>query len=168
VYDVFTVRDGEQIFLAAVSDSQWATFCDVLGFADLKADARYQTNNARVKQREALLPELRERLAAYSAAELSAIFEKAGLPFAPIVKPEALFEDPHLMATGGLADVRLTDGPRAGQMAQAALLPLSMDGHRLGVRNHPPTQGQDTESLLDQLGLPPAEITRLKAAGAVA
>ena len=38
VYDVFTVKDGEQIFLAAVSDAQFATFCDALGFADLKAD----------------------------------------------------------------------------------------------------------------------------------
>jgi len=40
VYDVFTVKNGEQIFLAAVSDAQWATFCDVLGLADLKADPR--------------------------------------------------------------------------------------------------------------------------------
>ena len=31
VYDVFTVKDGEQIFLAAVSDAQWVTFCDAMG-----------------------------------------------------------------------------------------------------------------------------------------
>ena len=31
IYDVFTVKDGEQIFLAAVSDAQWLTFCDALG-----------------------------------------------------------------------------------------------------------------------------------------
>src|SRR3954469_5063818 len=28
VYDVFTVKDGEQIFLAVVSDTQWALFCE--------------------------------------------------------------------------------------------------------------------------------------------
>src|SRR3954453_16874139 len=38
VYDVFTVAGGEQIFLAAVSDAQWQKFCDILGFADLKAE----------------------------------------------------------------------------------------------------------------------------------
>ena len=38
VYDVFSVRDGEQIFLAAVSDAQWDKFCDVLDFPDLKAE----------------------------------------------------------------------------------------------------------------------------------
>jgi crotonobetainyl-CoA:carnitine CoA-transferase CaiB-like acyl-CoA transferase len=61
IYDVFTVRDGGQIFLAAVSDAQWAVFCDVLGFDDLKADPALATNNQRVLARPSLLPLLRER-----------------------------------------------------------------------------------------------------------
>ena len=101
---MFTVRDGEQIFLAAVSDAQWITFCDALGFADLKADHALATNNARVQVRPALLRTLAERLAGHSADELAALFERAGLPFAPIRRPEDLFDDPHLAATGGLAD----------------------------------------------------------------
>src|SRR6187431_211828 len=64
VYDVFTVKDGEQIFLAAVSDAQWVTFCDALGFSDLKSDASLATNNQRVSVRPTLLATLRERLAA--------------------------------------------------------------------------------------------------------
>lgn len=168
VYDVFTVKNDEQIFLAAVSDAQWNTFCDLLGFADLKADPRYASNNARVELRHTLLPELRQRLAAFTAAELSALFEGAGLPYAPIVKPEELFDDPHLRATGGLADIRLTDGPRAGQMAQAALLPFTLDGQRLGVRRHPPRQGQDTDALLAGLGLSAQDIAHLRETRAVA
>ena len=168
VYDVFTVRDGAQIFLAAVSDAQWATFCDALGFADLKADTRYANNNERVRMRPTLLPVLRERLAAFSAAELSAIFERVGLPYAPIVKPEQLFDDPHLQATGGLADVRISDGPRAGHMARAALLPFTMDGQRLGVRSHPPAQGENTDAVLTGLGLSADEIGQLRATRAVA
>jgi crotonobetainyl-CoA:carnitine CoA-transferase CaiB-like acyl-CoA transferase len=168
VYDVFTVKNGEQIFLAAVSDAQWATFCDVLGFSDLKADSRYSDNNARVSLRAVLLPELRSRLAAFSAAALADIFEKAGLPFAPIAKPEQLFDDPHLQATGGLADVRLTDGPKAGQNAPAALLPFTMNGQRLGVRLGPPFQGENTDALLMELGLTASEIQRLRALRAVA
>jgi crotonobetainyl-CoA:carnitine CoA-transferase CaiB-like acyl-CoA transferase len=168
VYDVFTVKNGEQIFLAAVSDAQWATFCDVLGFADLKADARYSSNNARVSLRAELMPDLRRRLQAFTAAELTAIFEKAGLPFAPIVKPEELFDDPHLQATGGLADVRLSDGPKAGQTAPAALLPFTMGGQRLGVRHQPPTQGENTNELLQSLGLNEAEIAHLRSIQAIA
>ena len=168
VYDVFTVKNGEQIFLAAVSDAQWSTFCDVLGFVELKADARYFDNNARVSLRAELLPDLRRRLEAFTSAELTVIFEKAGLPFAPIVKPEELFDDPHLNATGGLADVRLTDGPKAGQTARAALFPFTMDGQRLGVRHQPPKQGENTDELLQGLGLSDAEIKRLRSLKAVA
>jgi crotonobetainyl-CoA:carnitine CoA-transferase CaiB-like acyl-CoA transferase len=168
VYDVFTVKDGEQIFLAAVSDAQWDTFCDALGFADLKADPRYPDNNARVKQRPHLLPILRERLAGRSAAELAALFEKVGLPFAPIRKPEELYEDEHLLATGGLADITLPDGARAGQTAKTTLFPFTMDGHRLGVRLQPPTLGQHTVELLRGMGYAEADIQRLHAQRIVA
>jgi crotonobetainyl-CoA:carnitine CoA-transferase CaiB-like acyl-CoA transferase len=138
VYDVFTVKDGEQIFLAAVSDAQFATFCDVLGFADLKADPQLATNNQRVALRPQLLATLRERLAARGADELAAIFEGAGLPFAPIRKPEDLYDDPHLNATGGLAPVILPDGDKAGQTVRTTLFPITLAGARLGVRLQPP------------------------------
>ncbi|WP_394787200.1 CaiB/BaiF CoA transferase family protein, partial [Rhodoferax sp.] len=52
VYDVFTVKDGEQIFLAVVSDTQWAVFCDAFGFTDLKSDPRLASNNDRVRARD--------------------------------------------------------------------------------------------------------------------
>ena len=168
VYDVFTVKNGEQIFLAAVSDAQWATFCDALGFADLKADPRYPDNNARVTLRPQLLPILRERLAQRSAAELATLFEKVGLPFAPIRKPEELYDDEHLLATGGLADITLPDGARAGQTAKTTLFPFTMDGHRLGVRLQPPTTGQHTSELLQGLGYAAPDIERLRALAAVA
>jgi len=168
VYDVFTVKDGEQIFLAAVSDAQFATFCDVLGFADLKADPRLATNNDRVKVRPALLATLRERLAPRSAAELAAIFERHGLPFAPIGKPEDLYDDPHLQATGGLADVVLPDGERAGQTVKTTLFPITLDGKRLPVRLHPPRLGEHTQQLLAGVGYSAAEIDALRAQRVVA
>ncbi|MDB5899159.1 MAG: L-carnitine dehydratase/bile acid-inducible protein, partial [Ramlibacter sp.] len=157
VYDVFTVKDGEQIFLAAVSDSQWKVFCAAFGYADLYADPRLKTNNDRVHAREWLIPILRERLAPHSAAELSAVFEKAALPFAPITRPEALFDDPHLNATGGLAPLQLQDG----RETRVPLLPLMMDGHRPEIRLQPPKLNQHGPELLRELGYEEAEIARL-------
>ena len=168
LYDVFSVKDGEQIFLAAVSDAQWITFCDAMGYADFKADSQLATNNDRVRARPTLLPELRQRLAAHSAAELTAIFEKNGLPFAPILRPEQLFDDPHLNATGGLADITLPDGERAGQTARTTLFPLRMDGQRLGVRLQPPVLGQHTAELMEELGYTGEQVQALQAQGAVA
>ena len=167
IYDVFTVKDGEQIFLAAVSDAQWATFCDALGFADLFALPQYASNNQRVQARPTLLAELRQRLAPRPAAELAALFERVALPFAPIRKPEELFDDEHLLATGGLADITLPDGARAGQTAQTTLFPFTMDGQRLGVRLQPPTLGQHTAVLLGGLGYDAAQIESLRNRSAV-
>jgi len=168
VYDVFTVKDGEQIFLAAVSDAQWATFCRVLGFEDLAADPALVTNNQRCAARPVLLKTLRERLAHRGAAEIAALMEQAGLPFAPIRRPEDLFDDPHLAATGGLADIRLPDGDRAGQTVKTALFPITLAGERLPVRLDPPRRGEHSHELLAAIGYAPEEIDALVAQAVVA
>jgi crotonobetainyl-CoA:carnitine CoA-transferase CaiB-like acyl-CoA transferase len=158
VYDVFTVKDGEQIFLAVVSDTQWAVFCDAFGLEDLKADPRLRSNNDRVRAREWMMPLLRSRLAGYSAAELSAAFEQHGLPFAPIARPQDLFEDPHLNATGGLAPLTLPDG----RQTRVPLLPFTLDGRRPGIRLQPPRLGEHTAALLREVGYTPAQIAALQ------
>jgi crotonobetainyl-CoA:carnitine CoA-transferase CaiB-like acyl-CoA transferase len=168
IYDVFTVKDGEQIFLAAVSDAQWATFCRVLGFEDLLADPALKTNNDRVHARPTLLAELGRRLQAFSAAELSRRFEDAGLPFAPIMRPEQLLDDPHLAATGGLADITLTDGARAGAPVKTTLFPFTLDGQRPGVRLNPPQRGEHTRDVLAAIGIAAREIDALIDARVVA
>ncbi len=161
VYDVFTVKDGEQIFLSAVSDAQWRTFCNVLGLEDLLADPRYVSNNDRVRERPTLMPVLRERLAQRSAAEISSILLANDLPFAPIRRPDELFDDEHLIATRGLADIRLPDGQRAGQTVRTPLFPFRLDGQRPGVRLDPPVLGSHTQEILTGLGLDAARIETL-------
>ena len=168
IYDVFTVRDGEQIFLAAVSDAQWLTFCDALGFEDLKTDPELATNNLRVVQRPRLLQALRQRLADRPADELAALFERVGLPFAPIRRPEDLLDDPHLLATGGLAEVRLPDGEKAGETVRTTLFPFTLQGRRMGVRLHPPKMGEHTRELLLELGYEAGRIDELVARSAIA
>jgi crotonobetainyl-CoA:carnitine CoA-transferase CaiB-like acyl-CoA transferase len=157
VYDVFTVKDGEQIFLAVVSDTQWTAFCEAFGFDDLKADARLKTNNDRVQARQWLIPLLRTRLAGHSKAQLGASFEQNALPFAPITQPEDLFEDPHLNATGALAPLTLPDG----RQTRVPLLPLTLDGKRPGVRLAPPRLGEHTQALLHEVGYSAADIASL-------
>ncbi len=168
LYDVFEVRDGEQIFLAAVSDAQWQALCTALGWPDLLADAQLATNNQRVLARPTLLPALRARLAERSAAELARLMEDAGLPFAPIRSPEQLYDDPHLRATGGLADIELPDGDKAGRTVQTTLLPITLAGQRLPVRLHPPRLAAHRDELLRGLGLAREQIDALVRSGAVA
>ena len=170
VYDVFTVRDDEMIFLAVVSDTQWGIFCDAFGLIELRADPRLATNNDRVRERDWLIPRLRELLAPRSARAIADIFERRGLPYAPITRPQDLFEDPHLLATGGLAEVVLpADASVAGRelATRTALLPLTMCGERLAVRSAPPALGEHTAALVHALGYDEGAIAALERAGVI-
>ena len=164
VYDVFTVKDGEQIFLAVVSDKQWAIFCQAFGLQGMLADPRLKTNNDRVKARDWMMPILRSHLAGRSAAELAAVFEAHELPFAPIARPHELFEDPHLNASGGLAPIRMNDGSQS----KVPLLPLTLGGERPGIRRQPPLLGEHTAMLLREVGYGDADIDDFRARRIVA
>ncbi|MBQ0957566.1 CoA transferase [Ideonella sp. 4Y11] len=161
IYDVFTVKDGEQIFLAVVSDGQWRSFCAAFGFADWADDPRLTTNNGRVQSRDWLMPALREALGGWRASALAAVFEREGLPFAPISRPDQLMQDPHLRASGGLVPVTLPDG----RETLTPLLPLTLDGQRPPLRLHPPQVGEHGDALLHALGYRDGEIADLRAAG---
>ena len=170
IYDVFTVKNEEQIFLAVVSDSQWARFCEVFGFVDLRQDTNIATNNQRVQAREWLMPELRNRLQAHTATALAALFEAHGLPYALIKRPHDLFDDDHLQQTGGLAPVRI---PSDASMAACdvdthmALLPMTVDGQRPPLRLPPPSVGQDTADVLGSLGYTPEQQQSLLQQGVI-
>ena len=168
IYDVFEVVNGEKIFLAVVTDTQWKIFCEVFGFTDLYNDPALKLNNQRVLARSTLIPDIKNRLAQFTAKEITAIFEENGLPFAPITRPEQLFEDPHLLATGGLAPITLTDGPKAGTQTSTPLMPLMMNGKRLGVRLNLPKSGEQTQEILKELGYSEDEIRKLSSDGAIA
>src|SRR5437016_6238973 len=123
VYDVFTLADGEQLFIGAVSDRQFVTLCNVLERPDLLDDPDYATNAKRVAVRQSLLLRLGEILEDHRIDELSARLEAAGIPYAHIMRPEQLVEDPHLKASGGLAPMQTDDG----DTTEVVLLPLLMD-----------------------------------------
>ena len=171
IYEVFSVKNDEQIFIAVVSDTQWNIFCKAFGYDDLAADDRLKTNNQRVVAREWLVPELKARLSKLTAAEIADRFEKNGLPYAPITRPHELFDDEHLVATGGLAPVRIpADATQRGEAIDTALplLPVALDGQRLPLRSGPPVVGENADEILTALGYGAEEIEALRASGVLA
>ncbi|TAM51304.1 MAG: CoA transferase [Paraburkholderia sp.] len=147
VYDVFTLAQGEQLFIGAVSDKQFVALCGLLQRPGLAAEPRFATNAQRVAARGELIPILSEFLAEYRVAELVPKLEAAGIPYAPIARPEQLLEDPHLKASGGLAPMTTEDGGTT----DVVLLPLTMGGRRPGVRQALARIGEHTQEILGRI-----------------
>ena len=147
VYDVFTLADGEQLFIGAVSDKQFVTLCRVLERPELAAEPAFATNASRVAVRPELLQRLGDVLATHRVAELAPKLEAAGIPYAPIVRPEQLLDDPHLRASGGLATMQTDDGGTT----DVVLLPLTLGGRRPGVRRPLPRVGEHDDEILAPL-----------------
>ena len=152
IYQVFDTADREQVFVGVVSDKQWKMLCEAFGLGDLARDRTLDTNNDRVTHKARILPVIKETFLKYTKRELMEKLEKTGLPFAPIAKPEELFDDPHLAAGGGLLPLTVTDGDRKGQSMKLPALPLQMGGQRFGVHRDVPRAGQHTREILTDAG----------------
>ena len=151
IYQVFQTKD-EPVFVGVVSDKQWLLLCDSFGLDDLKNDETLKTNNDRVRAKERLVPLIQDVFMQYTKAELMAKLEKTGLPFAPIAKPEDLFDDPHLKAGQGLVPFTVTDGEFKGHQVELPALPLEMGGHRFGLHQPVPHAGEHTWDVLQEAG----------------
>jgi crotonobetainyl-CoA:carnitine CoA-transferase CaiB-like acyl-CoA transferase len=163
IYDVFETADGEQVFVGVVSDSLWEKFCKAFWLTELAANEEYRTNSKRVLARDTLLPQVRGLFKRYTKAELVEKLERTGLPFAPIGRPEDMFEDPHLLTSGGLGQVTLPDG----RETRLPLLPVELDGYRPTRGGALPRPGEHTLDVLRSLGYDDADIAALRAEKAV-
>ena len=157
VYDNFKTRDGELVFVGVVTDTQWKVFCEAFGLAGLLADPALKTNPQRVEARPRIIPIVTAIFAGMGKQELMDKCESLGLPFAPIAKPEDLFDDPHLNASGGLTPVTLPDGTKT----KVPNLPIEMDGARFGTRLDLPRIGEHTRELLASLGYRGDDVKKL-------
>ena len=157
IYDLFATADGQQVFVGITSERHWQRFCEKFGFADWLENKRLSSNQARIDARDWFLPELQKRMKKLTKAELMNTAAQAGIPYAPVTRPQDLFEDPHLNAADALAETRLPDG-RTGKLPK---IPLRLDGQSFGLRNHPPGIGDGTFELLKMAGLDETEIVDL-------
>ncbi len=162
IYDVFQTKD-EPIFIGVVTDALWEKFCKLFGLDDLWADKSIRENNNRVAARDRIMPEIRDLVAGFGRDELIAKLEGTGLPFAPIARPEDMFDDPHLNASGGLEPVTLASG---GQ-TKLPSLPIEMNGSRPSSPASLSEVGEHSDSILTELGLDTKDIRALRDAGTV-
>ncbi len=168
IYQVFETGDDEQVFVGVVSDKQWKDFCAAFELTDFANDSSLDGNSDRVKHKDRIIPVIQETFRRYTKQQLMDKLERSGLPFAPIAKPQELFDDVHLNAGAGLLPITVTDGKNAGQKTKLPALPLEMHGQRFGITRDVPQAGQHTREILQQAGYNDEQIEALIRNGNVA
>ena len=157
VYDIFDTKDGEQIFIGVVSDTQWKLFCESFGLDDYANDESMDLNKGRVEKRDVIIPRLQELFRTFTKNDLMKKLDSTGLPFAPISKPEDLFDDVHLNESGGLLDIEIPTGGKTKLPA----MPINMDDRRFDVHTPVPKVGEHSIKILEELGMDEDEINDL-------
>jgi crotonobetainyl-CoA:carnitine CoA-transferase CaiB-like acyl-CoA transferase len=164
IYEVFETAGDGQLFIGVTSDQQWARFVEAFGLQALAADPRLATNLMRLKEREWLIPALKEVVAKLPREKVAARCEQAAVSWAPVGQPGDLFTDAHLLATGGLLDVFISRvGGEEGKKVGLPALPIEFGAERArpGLIRQPPRVGEHSAEVLAEAGFSAAEVAWL-------
>jgi glutaryl-CoA transferase len=149
----------DHIILAVGNDGQFAKFCEVAGWAELAADARFAKNQDRVRNRAVLVPVLEALMNTRGKAQWLAALQAARVPCGAINDIGQVFADPHVNARGMVNTWNHPLHPGLRLVAS----PLKLGTTPVRTSLPPPLLGQHTELVLgDLLGYVAADIARLK------
>ena len=161
-YQDFPTADGAMI-LAIGNDGQFARFCAVAGRPEWAGDSRFASNAARVRNRQELIPLLRQTTVQRNTGEWIAALERAAVPCGPINDLAAVFADPQVQARGMRLEMPHGSGGSAPQVAS----PMRLSATPVEYRKAPPTLGEDTDAVLREMGRSERQIAALRQAGVV-
>ena len=161
-YGPFGSRDGRHVILAVQNEREWARFCgEVLQRAELTHDERYRTNELRVQHRPALHAVIDDVLGRLSAEEVIDRLETAGIAYSRMNSVPEFLEHPQLTARSRWTEIGSEVGP-----LRALRPPVEIEGVE-PVMGDVPALGQDTLSILEELGVDRDTIAAWKSAGTI-
>ncbi len=162
-YQAFATAD-DWLILAVGNDGQWQRFCQAADRLDLAKDPRFASNQQRVENRRALVPQLEALFKTRSSADWQQELQKVEVPHAPVWNYAQLFAQPQAAARG----LRLSVRDPAGQPVDLVGSPFHIDGAALPAPSRPPHLGEHTEQILSQvLGLDASRLAELRRRGVI-
>jgi len=171
IYEVFQTAGGGELFIGVTSDQQWVRFTEEFGLQGLAKDPRLATNVMRNNERAWMIPPIIEVLSKLPQEEVARRCERANVSWSPVARPQDLYGDAHLLASGGLIDVFISqvggeNGPKVGLPA----LPVEFGTprQRPGLRRQSPRMGEHNDEILAEAGYTPAGIAGLREANVIA
>ncbi len=157
---VFETLDGH-LNIAAIGNTMWARLCEALDLAELAADATLANDPDRVAQRARVNEAVGRVFKQRSTAEWTERLLKVGVPCGPIHRVDQVFEDPQVKHLG----IRWPmPHPQMGDIALVGQ-PVRLSAHpHIEPPTPAPLQGEQTDTILRDLGYSDERIAALRAA----
>jgi crotonobetainyl-CoA:carnitine CoA-transferase CaiB-like acyl-CoA transferase len=163
VVGTYRTKDARHIQLVFLqADRYWADFCRLIDREDLIDDPRYATLQARRENAAACVAELDDEFGKRTFAQWKELLAGLDAPWAPIQSVPELLHDPQVEANGYIGDVEI-DGEPAYRLPA---VPVQFDGRPPPLRRAP-EHGEDTETLLAEIGYDWEDILGLKESGVI-
>jgi crotonobetainyl-CoA:carnitine CoA-transferase CaiB-like acyl-CoA transferase len=163
-YQVMTTSDG-YIVLSIGNDPTFERFCKLAECEELLEDERFQTNAARVSNRNHVTETLNEITKKKPSDWWLENLEKEKIGSGPINNLEQVFADPHVIAREMVIEM---DHPATGSKPMKLIAnPIKLSATPPTYRKPPPLLGQHTDEVLQEAGLSADEIAKLKENGTV-
>ncbi len=165
--DIYRARDGF-VLVSVVGQplfKRWVRLMDVEpGDPDWLADPRFATDDLRGEHGAVIGARMQRWCATRDRDDIVRIFGDAMIPCGPVLSPQQVLDHPQVAALGLLQD---TDYPGLPTPAPIAAVPLWMSATAPVDRRRPPTIGEHTDAILDDLGYDAEQIAGLRARSVV-
>ena len=154
-YQVFRGGDGQYFVLAVGTPPQWQRLLRVMDLESILGnDSRFVTNADRILNREALLPILQERFERRPTAAWLSSLAGADIPASAIQTVSEALGDQQTMARGLVVEI---EHPSLHTLRSIAN-PIRSASQPIVYRYPPPTLGEHSREILQELGFPPSEL----------
>lgn len=161
----YATADGRFITIGANGESIFVRFAAAIGMPYLTSDPRFENNQARRANSEALDAIITGWTIQQSVEKIWELLNRAEVPAAPVYSIADIVQDPQFRAREMIVE---TDGPKSvGQILMPGFVPRYLEAPSQ-VRWHGPRVGEHTAAVLgSELGLTEEELDRLSALGVI-
>ncbi len=161
--NAYACADGGYALVAGNGDSIFKRLMTAIGRDDLGQDPALADNTGRVARVAEIDAAIGEWTARHSVAEVLEVLAVASVPAGRIYTVADIAADPHYRARDMIDEVQMDDGTRLAVPGIVPKLSRTPGGHRRNA----PALGQDTDAVLREIGLSPAQIAALRDRGIV-